>query len=108
MKRREQLAVFEQEPARKVAVTSKTFRQFYQAYANQTHPVFITSDSIWNAFHRILEDSIVKLEFRQIERLQRLMPTLEERLAVADPSADSDMIRSAVVARESSSALLAS
>ncbi|WP_182869960.1 DUF3160 domain-containing protein [Rhodopirellula sp. JC639] len=95
VKRREQLAVFEQEPARKVAVTSETFRQFYQAYANQAHPVFITSDSILNAFHRILEDSIVKLEFRQIERLQRLLPTLEERLAVADPSADSDMIRSA-------------
>ncbi len=58
VKRREQLAVFQEDPMRKVAVTSEEFRHIYQAYANQDHPVFITSDSILNAFHRILEDSI--------------------------------------------------
>ncbi|QDV45289.1 hypothetical protein Enr13x_51650 [Stieleria neptunia] len=95
VKRREELAVFQEDPTRKVAVTTEEFRHFYQAYANQDHPVFITSDSILNAFHRILEDSILKLEFRQIERLQRLLPILDERLAVTRRSADSEVDRSA-------------
>ncbi|MCS7466936.1 DUF3160 domain-containing protein [Stieleria sp. ICT_E10.1] len=95
VKRREQLAVFQADPSRKVAVTSEAFRHFYQAYANQDHPVFITSDSILNAFHRILEDSILKLEFRQVEQLERLLPMLDERLAVTRRSADSEVARSA-------------
>ncbi|MDV6034192.1 MAG: DUF3160 domain-containing protein [Phycisphaera sp. RhM] len=95
VKRREPLAVFERDPTRKVAVTSEQFRHFYQAYANQKHPVFITTDSILNAFHRILEDSILKLEFRQVERLQQLLPTIDDRLAAASRPSDSDMVRSA-------------
>lgn len=95
VKRREQLAAFQADPTRKVAVTSEEFRHFYQAYANQDHPVFITSDSILNAFHRILEDSILKLEFRQIERLQSLLPRFEERLTAARRSTDSEVTRSA-------------
>nr|WP_161501536.1 DUF3160 domain-containing protein [Rhodopirellula sp. SM50] len=93
VKRREQLADFQADPSRKVAVTTEEFRHFYQAYANQDHPVFITSDSILNAFHRILEDSILKLEFRQVERLQRLLPMLDERLAVTRRPTDSEVAR---------------
>ena len=93
--RREQLAAFQKDPTRKVAITSEEFRHFYQAYANQDHPVFITSDSILNAFHRILEDSVLKLEFRQIERLQSLLPKLDERLSEARQSTDSEVARSA-------------
>ncbi|MGB7344727.1 MAG: DUF3160 domain-containing protein [Pirellulaceae bacterium] len=92
--RREQISAFQKDPNRKVAVTPEEFRHFYQAYANQDHPVFITSDSILNAFHRILEDSILKLEFRQIERLQILLPTLEERLSATPWPTDSDVARS--------------
>lgn len=95
VERREQLAVFLGDPTLKVAVTSEEFRHFYQAYANQDHPVFITSDSILNAFHRILEDSILKLEFRQVERLQKLLPALEGGLSVASRSTDSNVARSA-------------
>lgn len=45
-----------------IAVGTKPMRQVFEAYVDAKTPVFITSDSILNGFHVLLEESILRLE----------------------------------------------
>lgn len=54
-------------------LTNQEYRQIYAAYAPSDIPVFITSDSLLNAYHVLLEESIGQREFRQVARLSETL-----------------------------------
>jgi nitrogen-specific signal transduction histidine kinase len=49
-------------PGVKVAMTDAEFFQFYQAYQSPKHPVFVTSDSLIQAYFGILRKELIRLE----------------------------------------------
>lgn len=67
-------------PGEKLVVTGEEFNQFFSAYITQEHPVFITTDSILNAFHTLFEDSFISLECMQLEQLPNLLASTREKL----------------------------
>lgn len=52
-----------------IAVGTKPLRQVFEAYVDAETPVFITSDSILNGFHVLLEESILRLESARASNL---------------------------------------
>jgi hypothetical protein len=60
----------------KVLITKRHCRQVFSLYVEPEMPVFVTSDSILNAYHVLLEESILQLEQANTEKL----PVLLERL----------------------------
>jgi Protein of unknown function (DUF3160) len=66
--------------AQKVLVTNETFRQSFGPYINSELPVFITSDAVLNAWHVLLEESVARLEGRQVRVLGELLRHLWQRL----------------------------
>jgi len=49
-------------PGIKVAMTEAEFFQFYQAYESPKHPVFVTSDSLIQAYFSTLREELIRLE----------------------------------------------
>ncbi|MCK6461719.1 MAG: DUF3160 domain-containing protein, partial [Planctomycetes bacterium] len=52
-----------------IAVGTKPLRQVFEAYVDAETPVFITSDSILNGFHVLLEESVLRLESARASNL---------------------------------------
>ena len=70
-----------------ILITNKTYRQIFQAYINRSTPankcVFITSDSILNAYHVLYEESIGKLEEKQADNLIVLLSELHNKMQMS-------------------------
>jgi len=66
--------------SQKLLIGTKTFRQSFEAYVGPRGPMFITSDSLLNAFSSIFEDSFRELEIRRVGQLRG---HLEETLTAA-------------------------
>ena len=64
----------------KLLIEDVSFKQAFEAYILPPHPVFITSDSLLNAFHVLFEDSFRELE---AHRTSELRLQLERVLAKA-------------------------
>ncbi len=76
----------------KVVVTEEEFLQFFIAYSNQKHPIFITTDSILNAFHVVLEDSIIRLETTLAAKLPNLLSEMRENLSRIEPNGPAQIV----------------
>lgn len=57
-------------------IEDRQFKQSFEIYLGNPHPVFITSDSLLNAFHVLLEDALHDLELRRIPLLRQHLETI--------------------------------
>jgi hypothetical protein len=71
----------------KLVVTDRTCPQVFSGYISKSLPLFITSDSLLNAFHVLFEESVLRLEAANAPKLhQRLglmwknLPAIEMKL----------------------------
>jgi len=69
---------------RKVLMTNEAFKQVFTPYIESGIPVFVTSDSILNAFHVLYEESVVRLEGRNARRLPEILRFVWRNLATVD------------------------
>jgi hypothetical protein len=60
----------------KFVIGAPSFRQIFKPYVGSDVPVFITTDSLLNGFHVLLEESIYRLE----QAHARKLPTIVERI----------------------------
>jgi hypothetical protein len=60
----------------KLLVGQRQFRQSYEPYTDPVDPVFITSDSLLNAFHVLFEDTFRELEIRRAPQLRQSLEAL--------------------------------
>ncbi len=56
-----------------ILLTNLEYRQIYEAYLRPDISVLITSDSLLNAYHVLLEESIVQIEASQVSRLNDIL-----------------------------------
>lgn len=56
-----------------ILLSNLEYRQIYSAYADPDVSVFITSDSLLNAYHVLLEESVVQFESGQVSRLSDML-----------------------------------
>lgn len=69
-------------------VSQQSFRQCFQPYLSEEEmPRFITSDSILNAFHRLVADSTRVVDELGVSRLQRALRAVWEGLGDGPPEA---------------------
>jgi len=68
----------------KVIITDQSCRQIFSPYVDPDMPVFITSDSILNAYHVLLQESILGLENANSVRLPEILRFIWDNLATAD------------------------
>ena len=66
----EEIAILQKDD---ILLTNQEYRQIYSAYSHPDISVFITSDSLLNAYHVLLEESIVQLEASQVSRLSETL-----------------------------------
>ena len=64
----------------KVLVTGESFKQVFDPYIRGGLPLFITSDSLLNAFHVLYEESVLRLETANARRLPLLLRHLWDHL----------------------------
>ncbi|MCC6574668.1 MAG: DUF3160 domain-containing protein [Planctomycetes bacterium] len=74
--------------ADRVRVTNETFKQIFSAYVAAPLPVFITSDAVLNAYHVLLEESVMRLEIANARELKWLVGYLWTRLLETKPDAE--------------------
>lgn len=63
-----------------LCVGSESFQQSFQPYLQSEYPLFITSDSLLNGFHVLLEESLRAAEIRNAILLNRLLSEWRENL----------------------------
>ncbi|HWZ95487.1 MAG TPA: DUF3160 domain-containing protein [Opitutaceae bacterium] len=63
----------------KILIEDRMFSQWFQAYTEPQRSVFITSDSILNAFHVLFEDSFRELELRRSPQLRKNLEIIVEQ-----------------------------
>ena len=65
----------------RILVTNEAYKQIFDAYlGGKQNPVFITSDSLLNAYHTLYEESISRLESMNASRLQEFLRTVLENI----------------------------
>jgi len=89
---------------RGVTVTGEEYKQIFTPYLKNSLPVFITSDSLLNAFHTLYDESIRVLELGAQERLCGLLKilwrnhaALDAEIATRPEMADKAMRRTRIV-----------
>ena len=70
----------------KIVFTDRECRQICGPYLEPDMPVFITSDSILNAYHVLLEESVLRLEAANSERLPAILEDMWRGLQTAEPT----------------------
>lgn len=70
----------------KLAIGRTEFRQSFEPYHQPKGPVFITSDSLLNAYHVLFEDSFHELEIRRAVQLKEYLESMitQARAVVAE------------------------
>ena len=68
----------------KVLVTGDTYKQIFTPYISSIVPLFITSDSLLNAYHVLYEESVLRVEMTNAYRLPVLLRHIWDRLEKAD------------------------
>jgi hypothetical protein len=74
----------EQVAKQKVLVSHEAFKQVFSPYTGSTLPLFITSDSVLNAYHVLLEESVLRLEQANARRLPEVLRTVWQGLPKAE------------------------
>jgi len=67
----------------KILITNEAFRQVFDPYLESNIPVFITSDSLLNAFHVLYEESIIRLETQNARKLPEILRFIWKNLSTA-------------------------
>ena len=67
-----------------ILVTNVAYEQVFSAYISSNMPLFITSDSLLNAYHVLYEESIRRLEARCATRLPEILRFILNNLTSAD------------------------
>jgi hypothetical protein len=68
----------------KILVTGQSFKQVFQPYLDPPEPVFVTSDSLLNAFHVLYEESVVRMEQANARKLPGILRFLWGNLATVE------------------------
>ncbi|MFW6159408.1 MAG: DUF3160 domain-containing protein, partial [Planctomycetota bacterium] len=64
----------------KILVTDKAFKQVFTPYLESGLPLFITSDSLLNAFHVLYEESVMRMEQANTGQLRQILRTVWKNL----------------------------
>jgi hypothetical protein len=56
-----------------ILVTGETYKQVFEPYINRTLPIFVTSDSLLNAYHVLYEESVLRLEQANARKLADIL-----------------------------------
>jgi hypothetical protein len=67
----------------KVLVTNQAFKQVFTPYLGHGAPVFITSDSLLNAYHVLYEESVLRLERSNARKLPEVLGVIWKNLDAA-------------------------
>ncbi len=78
-----------------ILVTNESYNQVYVPYVERTLPVFVTSDSLLNAYHVLYEESIRRMEQANAQRLPDILRFI---LANLDGASDLSTADDALVA----------
>jgi len=79
----------------KVLITDRQFKQVFEPYVAAPFPVFITSDSLLNAFHVLYAESLVRMENANSRRLSRILAVIWSNLGAPEEhlrNADSKLV----------------
>ena len=68
----------------KVLMTNKCWKQVFDPYIQGELPLFITSDSLLNAYHVLYEESIMKLESANAIKLKKILKIIWTNLQPVD------------------------
>lgn len=68
----------------KVLISQDTFRQVFDPYIKSDIPVFVTSDSLLNAFHVLFEESILRMEQANARKLTEILQFIWTNLGTVD------------------------
>jgi len=68
----------------KVLVRDETYKQVFAPYIKSALPLFITSDSLLNAYHVLYEESVFRLEKANARKLPNLLRFIWTNLQTAD------------------------
>jgi len=69
---------------RKVLMVNEAFRQVFEPYIRTRLPVFVTSDSLLNAFHVLYEESVLRFERTNARTLAGVLRHLWDNLEAVD------------------------
>ena len=67
----------------KVLITNEAYKQIFSAYMDGSRPLFITSDSVLNAYHVLYEESILRLEKANAGKLSEILQFVWKHLPAA-------------------------
>ncbi len=85
----------------KILVSNRSCRQVFAPYLHSslTVPVFITSDSLINGYHVLLEESVVRMERSSVAPLDEVLRSIWGNLAAVERGArgDPDCVNKAMV-----------
>src|SRR5438270_897339 len=76
----------------KVLVNHESYKQVFEPYFGVTLPVFVTSDSLLNAYHVLYEESVLRLERAQAAKLPGLLRPVWIRLDGIDKGVTGDAV----------------
>jgi hypothetical protein len=65
----------------KIVITQLSYRQIFEPYLNADRPIFITSDTVLNAYHVLLMESIGRYEQVNARRLPEILKLLWDQIA---------------------------
>ncbi len=68
----------------KILITNETYRQVFSPYVESDLPIFITSDSLLNAYNSLFEESLMNLEEANARQLAPILRYLWARLDKID------------------------
>lgn len=64
----------------RILVTNDAYKQSFSAYLSSDKPLFITSDSLLNAYHVLFEESVLRLETTMADRLPDILGLILKNL----------------------------
>jgi len=63
----------------KILITRQAYRQIFEPYINTATPVFVTSDTVINAFHVLFRESISRHEEMNAQKLEEILKLSKEK-----------------------------
>lgn len=75
----------------RILVTNDAYKQIFSAYLSGNNPLFITSDSLLNAYHVLYEESIFRLEKAMASRLPDILKLILNNIEDTDDHLKGDM-----------------
>ncbi|MFC1586952.1 DUF3160 domain-containing protein [Planctomycetota bacterium] len=77
----------------KVLMTNQAYKQVFTPYIESGMPVFITSDSLLNAFHVLYEESVLHLENANARRLPKILQFIWKCIPRVDQNVEKERWR---------------